>query len=398
MSIPSNPASAPTLVPPPRRIAYLSAGSGGAHHASARALSALATEAFGDGVEQHTVDLYDRGWIRSLPFLARVRAHSDLLWRAFYEGTDHRSVVSALSPVVSALYTPRLRARLPFAPDLLVATHFSTAHCLDALARSFPVRPRTAVVMLDYEPHHAWFAEADCYVVASDAAADRAREVGVAPERVLRVPLLPCLPAQGTRAPSPHGRLRVVAVAGADGTSADRLVPLLRRLDAGTLGPRFVVDAVCGHGADLRRALTELSRSLRRVELRVHGFVPDLPARLAAADVSLLRAGPMSVTESLAAGTPVVAFDWHAHEAPHARLVESLGAGAATRDPELAALSIERLAVDPTLLASWQSNALAAARSVPGAAFVERFFGPRLARPSRLPAPRASSLAMAVSA
>ncbi len=395
---PSNPASAPTLVPPPRRIAYLSAGSGGAHHASARALASLATDAFGDGVEQHTVDLYDRGWIRSLPFLARVRAHSDALWRAFYNGTDHRSVVRALSPVVRALYTPRLRARLPFAPDLLVATHFSTAHCLDALARSFPVRPRTAVVMLDYEPHHAWFAEADCYVVASDAAVARAREVGIAPERVVRIPLLPCRSAATTRAPSADGRLRVAAVAGADGTSASRLIPLLRRLDAGTLGASLVVDAVCGHGEDLRRSLTALARSLRHVELRVHGFVADLPDRLAAADVSLLRAGPMSVTESLTAGTPVVAFDWHAHEAPHARLVESLGAGAATRDPELAALSIERLAADPALLARWQHAALAAARSAPGAAFVERFFGPRLARSSRVPAARASSFAVAVSA
>lgn len=395
---PSTPASAPTLVPPPRRIAYLSAGSGGAHHAAARALSELATEAFGDGVEQHTVDLYDRGVIRALPFLARVRAHSDAVWRAFYQGTDRRSVVNFLSPIVRALYTPRLRARLPFAPDLLVATHFSTAHCLDAVARSFPVRPRTAVVMLDYEPHHAWFAEADCYVVASEAAAERAREVGIAPERVLRLPLLPCRRPTVARAPSADGRLRVAAVAGADGTSLDRLVPLLRRLDAGSLGHAVVVDAVCGHGDELRRALTALARTLRHVELRVHGFVADLPDRLAAADLSLLRAGPMSVTESLTAGTPVVAFDWHAHEAPHAELVRSLGAGAASRDPELAALFVERAAADHALLDAWQRNALDASRSAPGGAFVERFFGPRLARPSRLPAARPSSFAVAVSA
>jgi hypothetical protein len=138
----------------------------------------------------------------------------------------------------------------------------------------------------------------------------------------------------------------VVAAAGADGTSAQRLQDLLRRLERGPAGPHLQIDAICGRGRALRSTLLDLAARLRRVELRVHGYVGDLTARFAAADLALLRASPQALTEAVAAGTPVLAFDWHAHEAANARLLDVLGCGWGSRDPEAVAQALEALVAD----------------------------------------------------
>jgi hypothetical protein len=166
--------------------------SGGGHDGVAAALGELVQQAFGGGVKQCRADIYGAGTLNLLPWMAKLRYHCDPLWRAFYCGTDNRLAVAACAAAVRPLALRRLRAQLPAAPDVLVAVHFGAAQCLQALAAGWAVPPRTVVVVTDYEAHRAWFAPADHYVVASEMAAARAREAGIASSAITRHPLLPC--------------------------------------------------------------------------------------------------------------------------------------------------------------------------------------------------------------
>lgn len=140
--------------------------------------------------------------------------------------------------------------------------------------------------------------------------------------------------------PQRRGHLRVLVVMGADGTSGPKLIRLLRALSAQAWSVLLQIEVVCGHNAPLQAKLRALPFAPRAdtppgqsdgLRLQISGFVNDLPRRLAAADVCLLRASPLVMTEALAAGTAVLAFDWHAHEAANAQLIEQWACGRATK-------------------------------------------------------------------
>ena len=63
------------------------------------------------------------------------------------------------------------------------------------------------------------------------------------------------------------------------------------------------VVVVCGRNQALRKALSAIDG------LEVLGFVDDLPERMAAADVVVTKAGPSTLAEAGAVGTPVVVYD-----------------------------------------------------------------------------------------
>ncbi len=335
----------------------------------------LGAALFGDGVDQRRTDIYAGGPLTTLPLLSRLRYNSALLWKTFFAGTDSKVVSRALAASLRPLAMRRLRASLPEAPDMLVAVHFGTAQYVNALAGQFARRPATAVVVTDYQPHWAWFAPADHYVVPSREAEQRALESGLKPEQIVRVDLLPCrLP--DAPVPARSGRVRVLAAAGADGSSEGRLVSVLRALDRSAAAKDVEVEAVCGRNGALLGRMKKLAGALENLRLTASGYVGDLPDRLRSADVALLRASPQTVTEAIAAGTPVVAFDWLAHEAGNATLLQHLQCGFASRKPAEAAAMLSRLLEDRAALRELQRSAAAAADRVPGLAFAQRFFAP----------------------
>jgi processive 1,2-diacylglycerol beta-glucosyltransferase len=337
------------------RIIYVSASSGGGHDSMARALAEAAARTFGAGAQQETVDFYGSPALRGLPWLARVRYHTTWLWWLFCAATDFRVVIRALALVIVPLAVRSLRRRIGARPDVLVAVHFGAAQVVGRLAAAWEPAPLTAVVISDYEAHWAWMAPADLVVVPSARARRRALAVGYRPSQILELELLPSRRAAPVARLSPRPTLSIVAAAGADGTSGPRLCEVLRRLDAAPCAAALEVVAVCGRNLALRRALDALP--VRALHLRTAGYVDDLPERLAAADLALVRASGLTVTEALAAGTPTIAFDWHVHEAPNARLLGQHGCGYASRRPAAVAATIVALAADAAQLGAWRRAA-----------------------------------------
>ncbi len=345
----------------PLRVVYL--GAGGDHHGVAAALMALVHGVYGPGVAQTRTDLFGGGRWPMPAWVARL----------LHAATDRPWMVAACAVLLRPLALRGLRGQLPSEPDLLVAVHASAAQCLQALAASLARPPRTAIVVTDYAAHAAWFGRADHVVVSSPGAAVRALELGVPAAALTLNTLLPCRrPAAGwVRGPAAP-RLRVVAVA--RGRSGLRLVQLLRQLDTRPAASRLSVDVLCGPGLALRRSVQALGGELRRLEVRALDEGSDLPGQFAAADLALLQASPQTLSEALAAGTPVLTFDWRMHEDASARLLSQLGCGLASREPAELLLALEAVATDGHTLARWAAAARSAAAQAPDEVFVQRLF------------------------
>ncbi|MEY4654013.1 MAG: hypothetical protein RI884_2594 [Pseudomonadota bacterium] len=329
----------------PLRVLAISAKSGGGHDGTAQALRNLLERAYEGDIRWQCLDVYE-GRLRMLPWLARVRQHATVLWSAFLALSDRRWFIALARWVLKDRCTRSVLARTIDTPDLVIATHFVAAQILDSVASGFPVRPATVIVATDYRPHRAWFSPADMLIVSREPGLALARACLGSSQRILASTLLPCMPAAARRAGREvTARRRIIAVMGADGTSGSKLIRLLHAIGRQTWASRLEIEVVCGHNARLRERV--IQHALRdapepgapqRAGLRVValGYVNNLPERIAAADICLLRASPLVMTEAVAAATPVIAFDWHAHERANASLLEHWGCGRMSRSiPQL---------------------------------------------------------------
>lgn len=324
--------TAPTAM---RNVVFLSASSGGGHDGTARAFAAWMERA-GIGTSAEIVDVYGGG-LRALPWMSGIRRHSNTAWRTFAAIMERPAVMSVARALLRPIVVRRCVRAISRRPDLIVATHFVPAQFMREIAEHFDPAPSTLTIASDYEPHGAWFGNADLTIVSDPLGVECARARGVPAERLFPVPLLPARPApapEPQRNPRRGRELRVCAVMGADGTSAGRLFAVLRDLERRAPGgARIRIEVICGRNERLRARLVAVACRFRRVAVTAAGFVADVPGRLADADVALIRGSPLVLTEALAAGVPVLAFDWHAHEAAVAELLERWNCGYASRRP-----------------------------------------------------------------
>lgn len=352
-------------------IIFLSASSGGGHHAVAESLSLLISN-----VQEstcHTIDLYADPRLKLFPKVARIRAKLPWAWAGLLRCTDNPRSIGALWKMFRPGFTRSLQRQIASVhtgqPDIIIATHHASAQCLSHVAKSYaPAVPKTVVFVTDYDAHQNWIACADLYVVASDKAFERLANQGM---NVIKAPLLPCttfLDQLNAHAPvlsaghrtavstckvnKHHEMFKLVAIMGLDGTSERKLKRLLKELDKQSFAHQLTIDVICGKNRHLHEQL--LHSHWDRLQVRVHGFVKDVPQRLADADLALLRLSPQIMTESLVAKTPIIAFDWHSHERENIRLLRGFGAGEGARDYKRQVHLIERFCLNAALRNDWK--------------------------------------------
>ena len=133
-------------------------------------------------------------------------------------------------------------------------------------------------------------------------------------------------PAPEARLAGRGGRLRVLVIGGSQGARAlNEAVP--RALAAGALGGRVEVRHQCGpdHVAAAREGYAALA-----IEAEVAGYIEDMEAAYAWADVAVCRAGAMTVAELAAMGVAsvLVPFPYATddHQSRNARFLAERGA------------------------------------------------------------------------
>jgi UDP-N-acetylglucosamine:LPS N-acetylglucosamine transferase len=348
-------------------VVFLSASSGGGHNGTARAMVAWMERA---GIEARfeIVDVY-AGGTSVFPWLSRIRQRSNVIWRLFTAVMGFAPLLCVLRAIARPFVVGRCVRAIPRRPDLIVATHFVPAQFMREIAARFTPAPRTITVASDYVPHRAWFGNADLTVV-SDAGVDQARNCGMDYRQLFPVQLLPASPTDASGGEASRGKgdaLRICAVMGADGTSARRLMAVLDQLDSASTGDagtgdmaapvRIQVDVICGRNARLRERIARRAARFQHVTVNPLGFVNDVPLRLGNADVALIRASPLVLTEAAGQGRPVLAFDWHAHEGAVTSLLEFWGCGHASRSPRAVTRRLLEWARRPETLANARRKA-----------------------------------------
>ena len=142
-------------------------------------------------------------------------------------------------------------------------------------------------------------------------------------------------PAPETRLAHRGGRLRVLVIGGSQGARAlNEAVP--RALAVDSLGARVTVRHQCGPA---HVEATRASYASAEAEAEVIGYVEDMGAAYAWADVAVCRAGAMTVTELAATGVAsiLVPFPYATddHQSRNARFLADCGAALLLAEDDL---------------------------------------------------------------
>ena len=189
------------------------------------------------------------------------------------------------------------------APRAIVATHHLPLVVLGRARRRGLVSAPLLAVVTDYTAHAHWAEKGvDGFCVACPLASNDLLAHGVRKQRiaVTGIPIRSAFSrASAVADPAPGERLRVLVTNGGFGVGPIRAI---LRSFAGIADVELTV--VCGNAALVSRVTRYVHRF--GLDAKVLGFERDMASRVAAAHVVVGKAGGLTVTETLAAGRPMV--------------------------------------------------------------------------------------------
>jgi 1,2-diacylglycerol 3-beta-galactosyltransferase len=361
-----------------RRLLFLIADTGGGHRAAATAVERQMADAAPGEFEITILDPFAAAPQRIIGGTAGlygpITRHARWLWAGLYHATNSRPAVSLLERTVLRSVTRAVDAAIRrLQPDCVVSFHPLLNHISVRAVQAHERRVPVITVITDLVDIHASWAcpDVDAVVVPSPGGFERCRRAGIPASRCHDLGLavdrrftdLPSDPA-GIAALRRQLGLRpdsfvVLVCGGADGSGG--LVRNAQAIAATTIDLDLVV--ICGRNERAHSALAGLRTAAGR-EVRVLGYVTDMPRWMRASDIIVSKAGPGTIAEALCCGLPLLLV-WYlpGQERGNVEWVVDIGAGRFVPHVEQLVDAVTELAVPGSAtLASMREAVRAAAR------------------------------------
>jgi 1,2-diacylglycerol 3-beta-galactosyltransferase len=325
-----------------RRLLFLIADTGGGHRAAATAVERQMADTAPGEFEITILDPFAASEQRIIGGTAGlygpITRHARWLWAGLYHATNSRPAVTLLERTALRSVTRAVEAAVRgIDPDCVVSFHPLLNHisvrAVQARKRRIPV----ITVITDLVDIHASWAcrDVDAVVVPSTGGFERCRRAGIPASRCHDIGL--AVDRRFTDFPSDSGAVAalrsrlglradsfvVLVCGGADGSGG--LVRNARAIAATSMDLDLVV--ICGRNERARSALAGLRTAAGR-DVRVLGYVTDMPQWMRASDVVVSKAGPGTIAEALCCGLPLLLV-WYlpGQERGNVEWVVDIGAG-----------------------------------------------------------------------
>jgi processive 1,2-diacylglycerol beta-glucosyltransferase len=260
--------------------------------------------------------------------------------------------------------------------DLVIHTFFFSGHIVARLKRRGRFAAQQAMVITDFESHRGWVTPpCEQYFTATQEAAEYLHVLGVPPRNV-RVTGIPihtqfgrpkersaCLERLGLQGDRPV----VLLLSGGHGVAPieEPYLALLR------VSVPLDVLVVTGRNEAAKKRLEALPLPEQH-RVRILGYTQQMDELLAAADLVVTKPGGLTVSEVLAAGTPLVLINpVPRQEERNSDFLLEMGAAIKVSHHATLALKITDLLRDPDRLERMKANALDLARPDAASEIVE---------------------------
>ncbi|HEY3082452.1 MAG TPA: glycosyltransferase [Chloroflexota bacterium] len=293
------------------------ADTGGGHRALSRAIAAgIEDELGGRATIVDPFATTRRGPVRRLtrlygPTIRRAPSLYGLAFALTDDPSRYRWLVDrAAGPLTDHIAEILLEEH----PDAVVFAHPLAVqpgmNALERVAATQGRRPVAATMLAELVTiHTSWIdRRVQRYFAGTDEVATALRRAGIPDQRtsLTGLPVGPLFGRIAEPVPDARRRLRLIpdrttALLLAGGEGSGPVVETVTRLSRALPDLQLVV--VCGRNARLRQRLEEYCLP---PEVRVLGFVENMPELMHAADFVITKGGPQSIAEALAAGKPMI--------------------------------------------------------------------------------------------
>lgn len=344
-----------------RPILILTSAFGEGHNAAARNLAiALRTLDPDRPVEVRDLFAEAYGWLYRIVqkgYFLFIN-HCPGLWGAFYKHLDKDKAAPGRVAVYKRGARLLERTVAEMKPAVIASTYPGYNHLLDHLHGKTNRPFRTVTVVTDsISINSLWHSgHSDLFLVPNKETAEVMESAGV-PRGKLRVTGFPVPPLfetlRGRRtAPEPGHPPKVLFLANPGQKNATGIFKELGSVEG------IELSAACGRDEELREALQKVASDFEK-PIKVEGWMPDLPERLAASHLVVAKAGGATVQECLAAATPLVMSQViPGQEEGNAELLTKADCGCtATSSKAIAAAVRHAFARGALVWKTWEANA-----------------------------------------
>lgn len=287
------------------------------------------------------------------------------LW-GWIEGMQHDGSATGPGWLYRRGARPLFRFLKETDPDLVIATEVGACELAALCKREQGARFKLVGATAGVDVDRPWAQpEVDLYPIAPGEPADTLLRAGVAPGKILAcgLPVDPGFAQAGERGAlrarlglSPEVPVILVLFGGSGFGKAGRIVDQLRAL-------RRPVQAVFIAGRNARLEREVRTRTSTLAYARALGWVDNMHAWMAAADLLVSKPGGTTVLEAINSGLPLVALDpLPGAERRACDLIERWGVGCYLRRTSDLGPTLERLLARPAQLEEMRRNALERAR------------------------------------
>ena len=291
------------------KILILSASIGSGHTKAAEALLEEFKAQYGEDATVETVDFMARdvstlNFLTKKLYLAALKFIPDLYDR-IYKVTGAKKVGTLTRLVISSLmYFPFARLLKNFQPEVVICTHpFPEAAAalwkfLNAKsARKFLL----SAVLTDYSLHEIWiFSEVDVYFVATEAMRTELAAQS-RPNQEIYATGIPIGKKFSALNSVEHSTPTILLMGG--GLGLGSIEETLQDLDNLDLPLKIFV--VAGQNQKLLTRLKSLQKKIRH-QTEIFGYVENIGELMSTADLLITKPGALTMTESFAAGLPMI--------------------------------------------------------------------------------------------
>jgi 1,2-diacylglycerol 3-beta-galactosyltransferase len=325
-------------MPDKKRILILTADAGFGHRSAAKAIAAALEESHGGECSYEIVNALDHEktpfWLREVQSdYDRIAREAAKLYKFSYDISDTQAVSKMMESAMRVLLYRTMRdIVLSFQPDAIVSTYPLYQAPLEALYTLRRCSVPTVCVITDLVTvHQAWFTGAsDLFVVPTETVRSIALGAGVPAGcvEVIGIPVHPSIAGEKRSKAELRAKLGwredLATVLAVGSKRVGGLAPALDALNHSALPLQLAVVA----GGDDALYASMRSREWH-LPAAIYNFVDNMPELMRASDFVVAKPGGLIVTESMAAGLPMLFVDMiPGQETGNAEYVVSGGAGA----------------------------------------------------------------------
>ena len=245
-----------------------------------------------------------------------ILAGNPILWGMIYKFFDSKITTFGTYRLISKFFDSEALKKevIAYNPDLVISTHFFASTSISRYKKKGYIDSKLITIITDYQSHELWLQNQKCEDAIIVASKDEKREIvkkGVEPYkiRIYGIPISTKFNEEYNhkeilKSLSLSGKKPIYLFFGGGGVGSKASLPYLKELIKMNLNADIIF--VSGTNKDVKNKAQKLVQKYNANNIRVFGFVTNVPELMSISEAVITKPGGITVTECLTLKRPMV--------------------------------------------------------------------------------------------